>query len=421
MDEKKIGKGTEKEKRLRAAFEVLLKSRSQETSFKTTSPEEWLEEHLSKLPLSARADVLEYDKSLAEDGMTDPKKRLKYVEGRITAFSQTYEDRRFTVGDGEHMLKKEFAKERAFDWLNESFGESPDIDDLNKVALLNFDANGLKAVNDLSASHEKGTRYLQRIAEIFHDDKSETVKWLRSQGISEILSVTAGGDEYSVMIKSDAPIEREVIDSAIRMYEDTISKIDASDLVDFSDESVKLRYLGVSDGAFKALSIEERSKLIDGFDSEFPDGFKMRASASGGGATLHDGLLAAIENSIKPLEASDSFSRSVEKIVGGTWDAADKTAIDSKIGYKESLRTEDASAVDKFYSKVLSRTTEARVQEDRLEAISNELLQFKTRELEMASLDELLESGAIDEDTYCKNAKLLRKRYRDRAGRAILK
>lgn len=415
MDEKNTGRSVERERQVKELFDAFVKNRGQEAAAKVEHPDEWLAARAETLPTRARQDVLEYDRSLTEDGVTDPEKRSKYVEAKIASFEQTYQDRRFTVGEGEHMLKKEYAKEQAIDWLNEALGEKPGLEDLQKVALLNFDANGLKAVNDLSGSHEKGTEYLRRIAEVFHDQDSQEALWLRSQGIEEILPVTAGGDEYSVMIKANRPIDPKVIDQAIRMYEAAIANVDVSDLVDFSSQEAKLRFLGISEQQFKLMGEEDRAKAMASFDAEMPAGFRMRASASGGGGTLYDGLLAAIEHPTKPLNASDPFSRSAEKIVGGTWDAADKSALENKNVYKESLRAEGAAPADKFYSKVLARTSEARVQEAKIEAMAKEIREAQTMEKELASLDELMDSGAIDDAAYGKAMREIRKRYRTQA------
>lgn len=422
MAELQLNKGVEKERQLQEIFEALVKNRGQEASERTMHPDEWLSERIESLPTRAREDVLAYEKGLEEDGVTDPEKRMQYVESKISAFEQTYQDFRFSVGKDEHMLKKEYAKEQAVDWLNEALGEKPGLEDLRKVALLNFDANGLKAVNDLSGSHEKGTEYLRRIAEIFHDQSSPEAAWLKNQGVKDILPVTAGGDEYSVMIRADAPIDAKVVGQAVRMYEDAISRIDISDLVDFSREEAKLRFLGVSETLFEQMGETERAELLSGFDKEMPAGFKMRASASGGGTTLYEGLLRAVEHATKPILASDSFDRSVQKIMGGTWDAADKAAMETKIVYKEYLRTdnddendqrsESAKESDKFYSKVLARTSEARVLESKIEGMAKEIREARTMESELADLDKLLDEGSIDDASYGKNMRLIRKKYR---------
>ena len=405
--------GGEREQRLNEVFESLLKGRQAERAEQQEGGEAWLEDRVASLPDAAKLQIRHYDRKLVEAGVANPAKRAELAEEKIVAFEQTYQDRRFTVGEnGEHMLNKAYAKEQVVSELKELLGDSPTKEDLKRIALLNFDANGLKAVNDLSGSHEKGTEYLKRIAEIFANKNSPEAKRMQELGITDILAVTAGGDEYSVRIKSDKPIPPEAIEEAIRMYEAAIQRIDASDLVDFNDESTMLRYLGVSERQAELLTVDEKRNLFLNFKDILPAGFKMRASASGGGATLYDGMLTAMEHPSKALTGQDDFPRAVDKIVGGLWDASDKSALENKNVYKESLRGPEAPDSDRFYSKVLARTSEARVLEAKIDAMTMELKKNETMESELAKLDALMDEGVMDEAAYIKNMREIRKKYR---------
>jgi GGDEF domain-containing protein len=411
MVEKQMGQAAEKERRVKEVFDALIDGRAKEQTDRAEHPAAWLEARLEGLPNRARKEVIDYNLSLEADGITDTGRREWYVEAKINTFEQTYQDRRFTVGEDERMLKQEYAKEQALEWLNQALGAEPEVEDLKKIALLNFDANGLKAVNDLSGSHEKGTEYLRRIAEIFHDEESGAAAWLKSRGITDLLAVTGGGDEYSVMIRSERPIAQETLDEAVRMYESAISGLNVADLVDFSDQETRLRFLGLSEAHFESLSDSDRAKKMKE-TGDMPAGFMMRASAAGGGRTMHDGLLSALEHSTKPITASDSFPRATMKIVGGLWDAADAKAVKQKLDFKKSLSLETASPGDRFYAKVLARTSEARILEAQVEALQSEVRAQKAIETEHRELDDLLDSGAIDEVTYARAMRKVNEKYR---------
>lgn len=407
-------RGVERERQLKEVFESLLKGRQAERA-EQQEGEAWLEDRITKLPEKGRSEIRAYNQELLDAGVANPAKRAEFVEKKVVAYEQTYQDTRFEVGDGEHMLNKSYAKEQGVSYLKELLGDSPTPEDLKRIALLSFDANGLKAVNDLSGVHENGTEYLKRIAEVFHAKDSAEAKRLKELGIDEILPVMAGGDEYSVLLKSEKPIPPEAVEEALRMYDAAIQRLDVSDLVDFNDEGTLLRYLGYSNERAGLLSADERRAAVESVRKEMPPDFKMRASASGGGATLYDGVLAAMEHPSKALRADEDFNAAVGKINGGMWDASDKAATENKLAYKESLRDSDASAADKFYSKVLARTTEARVLEAKIDAMAMEAKKAQTMESELAELDKLMDDGAIDDASYGKAMREIRKKYRTQA------
>lgn len=400
------------QERVQRVFESLLKGSREARAEQAEGGEAWLEDRIADLPERAKGKIRAYERKLNEAGVAEPGKLAELVEEKITAFEQTYQDRRFTVGEGEHMLNKGFAKEQAVTYLKEILGDSPEPEDLKKIALLNFDANGLKAVNDLSASHEKGTEYLKRIAEVLFSKDSPEAARLKELGVTEVLPVTAGGDEYSILLKSEKPIPPDAINEALGLYEAAIARVDVSDLIDFNDERTILRYAGVTEKQFEDMEEDERRKTLEVARKEVPPGFTMRASAPGGGATLYEGMLSAMEHATKPLTPEDGFSRAVDKIVGGMWDAADRPALENKNHFKAGLRLSDASAEDKFYGKVLARTSELRVLEAKVEGMEKGLAFAEARQKEMDALEELAESGAIDAAQYMKMSREIQKRYK---------
>lgn len=350
---------------LESAVEILRALRQKEQE---TKPEETVERALQELPTDARERLqaklnAEREDLLAEgiDEAVASRIIAKRAEKEALTFREAYEDKRFTVGNNERMPKDAYAKAEIQDEMDKIFSNKPKKEDLEKIARLSFDANGLKAVNDLTASHKKGDEFLRRIAKVFHDPEGPTRKWLKEKGVTKILATTGGGDEYGVMLVADQPISKEVIDEAIRRFENEVSAIPVSDLLDVEDPEVILRIGNVPDSEIKRMSKEERAaKVKEIKEKEIPEGFKFRATVAGGGATLAEGLKFALEEA-KPDNRlyldKDNYRRALEKIMGGIWDVADKKGADSKKTFKEMLN-KSGDPKEKFYGLLLTRTAE---------------------------------------------------------------
>ncbi len=322
-------------------------------------------------------------KMLIELGLSEDKvdqfiavRSLKEVQN----FREGYEDKRFLVGEGERMPKDEYAKMEILDEIEKILKSGKPInEEFKKIARLSFDANGLKAANDLSGSHDKGTEFLKRIAEVFHNEEGPTRKWLKEQGISKLLATTGGGDEYGVLLFSEKPLDPSIVNEAVRRFESEIAALDASDLVDFNDPEVLLRYEGIPKEVFLRLPKEEQETKLREIKSQVPEGFKFLATASGGGVIGSQGLEYALKAALPPdqrLKPDDPYQRVLEKIMGGLWSASDKKAEESKTNFKESLR-KSTDARDLFYSKVLARSKEARELEKKLEDLGKENADLK--------------------------------------------
>jgi GGDEF domain-containing protein len=392
----------ENEPDLKKVFDSLIERHREEKQKQSESGPEWLENRLASMPDRVKEELRALDKELREDGMTDPAKRAKHIDKRVVALEQTYQDQRFTIGNGEKMLRQEYAKEQAVGWVKEVLDNHPSPEDLKKIAFLSFDANGLKAVNDLSSSHEKGTEYLKRLAAVLHQPDDGTQGWMREQGVRVRIDVTAGGDEYGMMIRSDKPITQEVLDELSKRIQQQVQAIDVSDLVDFKDEGVRQRYLGISEKEFAAMSDEKKAEIRAQADKEIPADFKMRASISAGGATLYNGMLAAMRHPHKALSEEDNYSSAVYKIMGGMFDAADAKANQDKMNYKLGLKSAEAAPLDKFYSKVLARTTEARILEAKIDELQSAARDRQAFDADMRGLEKLLKDGIMSIGDYLK-------------------
>lgn len=349
-------------------------------------PEKKIEEAFKEIPKVTRErlqeKINEERKKLVELGLSEDKVD-QFIADRAAEetqnFREGYEDKRFLVG-GERMPKDEYAKIEILDEFDKIFESGKPIkEELEKIARLSFDANGLKAANDLSGSHEKGTEFLRRIAEVFHNEEGPTRKWLREQGVSKFLATTGGGDEYSILLFSEKPIDASIINEAVRRFESEIAALDVSDLVDFNDQEILLRYGGISEEVFLRLPKEEQETKLKEIKSQVPEGFKFLATASGGGIVCSEALKYAIEEALPPdqrLKPGDTYQRSLEKIMGALWSAADKEAEKKKREFKESLR-KSSDPRELFYNKVLARSKEARELEKEIEDLKKENADLK--------------------------------------------
>jgi len=396
--------GKELEADSQEVFREILKLHESARTERKEHGADWLEQRIKELPDGARQEIRDLDRQLAEDGVP-VEKRGKYIDREVVRFEQNFVEKRFTVGDNERILKEEYSKGKAIEWVKALLDEQPkSLGDLDKIARLSFDANGLKAVNDLSGSHEKGTEYLKRIADVFHAKDTPARELAARMGVTEILPVTGGGDEFSIMIKADKPLRPEDLDGLLKEYSRAIDGLDVSDLVDFSDQDTQLRYLGISQKEFATYGEDKKRETLEQVRREIPAGFKMRASAGAGAATLREGYLNALRDPRegKRLTREDKdYDKVIAKMVGGTWDASDAAEMENKTSFKEALRSADASPEDRFYSKVLARTTEVRVIENKLNEAYDRLRSVDQFQNEVAKMEELRKSlgdAAVDKN-----------------------
>lgn len=404
-------KEREKSVDIGAAVRSLLELRANDRAEKESNPAKAVETALLALPGAVREQILgklalereefifKFTQKLEAEGFKDKKLTEEFVAGladsqmsnraekEALTFREAYEDKRFLVGEGERMPKDEYAKAEIQDEIDALFASEPKVEDLKKIARLSFDANGLKAANDLSASHEKGTEFLRRIAEVFHNPNGKTRKFLKENGVDKILATTGGGDEYGVMLVGDSPIAPEVISEAIKSFEEEVAGLDMSDLVDFEDEGVLMRFGGVSESEALRWSKEERDAKIKEIKAQIPKGAEFKATVSGGGATLADGLERALSETSgdRGLKDEEEYRRALQKIMGGIFDAADENAVRAKNEYKSALR-ESRDPNEKFYSQLLARTTEAREMERKIADQAKELAEAKAKAAEMKAL-----------------------------------
>lgn len=301
---------------------------------------------IEQLPKDLRFDLQEKFERFKAYGLSD--KQLAYeLKKEVRDLKSAYEDKRFEIPNGSY-LRYEIAH-----LVDTLVNEKINLTKIRGLGLINFDVNGLKAVNDI-AGHEKGTEYLKRIVNTLKS--GHTTRDLEDNGIKVFVS-SNGGDEFAIVLSDDVNLtevkEGQIfINKILKYYQEEISSQDMSDLIDFSDPEVLKKFDGI----------------------EIPKDFKFTASISGGTALLEEIL---IDDKIFPeIENESDYSDKLSKIISGLFERGDKRDKDDKNIFKKDLDT----SPDKnkhFLSILLKRNAEMALLE-----IENRKLKKKLAEIE---------------------------------------
>ncbi|MDH4329954.1 MAG: hypothetical protein OEV93_00150 [Candidatus Moranbacteria bacterium] len=199
----------------------------------------------------------------------------------LDALANYYDDR---IGIANFNFLKAELLELVDDNLIESREGS--FEDLSKSAMIFFDVDGLKSVNDHAlGKHDAGDLFLKKIADVFNGGK--TAMWLRESGI-KFYPARRSGDEFMCAIKASKSLneksdfvgidgenvkDRTFIEYVIEKIQEDVGSLDMDDVQDFSNDEQKAAY----------------DKI--GFDTDsWPRDFRFKASISGGVAILKDAL-----------------------------------------------------------------------------------------------------------------------------------
>lgn len=225
------------------------------------------------------------------------------------AFTQSW-DPQFKISTHKYLMNM----------LNDEVGvridKNKSPEELNKSAVIFFDIDGLKSVND-NVDHDAGDRYLQRVCDFFYG--CNTVKWLEQQGI-KVEPSHRTGDEFIVSLSSKSDISmpgnfkgingETIIDVPIAEYamkelEKELHSLDMDNIQNFNDQSIR--------DAYKEDLL--KNKII------MPKDFQYRAGMSGGWASLTD---ATRELKLEPGQIEDmSFDEIKKKIVNKAFALSD--------------------------------------------------------------------------------------------------
>ncbi len=240
------------------------------------------------------------------------------VQGDVKLILLSYMDGRKYL----RMPNREFIEYKIYKQINEMVGkEALEIEDLYKIARINFDLNGLKAMNDIGG-HASGNDGLSIFSNILKN--GETVTWLASLGIKSVASAE-GGDEFGLFVYGDKDL-RPLIQEIGQRFHDEVSRAKADHLIDFR-------------------SLKNRQVLSD-MGIDIPDDFKFKLGTSVGLSTFGEAL------SLTNL-TGNNYKEMVKKIINNMFRLADEKAIIDKKEIKSKLKETDP-ALYALYSRLIS-------------------------------------------------------------------
>ena len=192
--------------------------------------------------------------------------------------------------------------------LFKSFDRVKTEEDLKKTAVIFFDLDGLKSVNDNAIGkyegHRAGDEYLRRAAEVF--TLGRTAKWLSKIGVNYVPSHRSG-DEFLVSVIAEFPITEKMkfkgvdgedvddvfADYVTRKIEEDVENMEVSDIIDFQNADQRAKFHGeigkLSSDLHLANDKEMSEKLID---DELKN-IKYKAGISGGWASFEDSFVSS--------------------------------------------------------------------------------------------------------------------------------
>ncbi|MFA5652119.1 MAG: GGDEF domain-containing protein [Candidatus Paceibacterota bacterium] len=295
-----------KESIIEASFQSLKEAKDKEEK----DGEQNFPKIIEQLPKDLRFDVQEKFERFKSYGLSE-KQLIFELKKEIRDIKTAYEDKRFEIPNGSY-LRYEIAH-----LVDTLVNEKVNLTKIRGLGIINFDVNGLKAVNDI-AGHEQGTEYLRRIVQVFK--VGHTTKDLEDNGVKVFVS-SNGGDEFAIILSDDVNLTEVrngqiFINKILRYYQEEVSSIDMSDLVDFSNPEIAKKFEGI----------------------EIPNNFKFTASISGGTALLEeiftdDKILPEIEN--EDLDYSDKLG----KIISALFEKSDTRGRNDKETFKKELGT----------------------------------------------------------------------------------
>lgn len=303
----------------------------QSISERRRSPEEPVHEILEEFEtkgLIPKRAVLEISRRLEKYEKAGASKEVLRLQAKdvIKDSVTMYRDERFEISNFN------FFKAELFGFIDKILVEDEleSLDDLDKTAMIFFDVDGLKAVNDNALNlHAAGDVYLKKISQTFNEGR--TTKWLESLGV-EVSPARRSGDEFMYALRANSPLTKKAdfvgidgekventsfADYVIARIKEDVHDIDMADVQDFSDPKQREKYKNISE--------------------TWPEDFKFRASISGGAASLLDAI--RILNERKGDIDGKMYEELVAgELIGGMIDLSDKLMLEDKRLNKQKRR-----------------------------------------------------------------------------------
>ncbi|HEY4514741.1 MAG TPA: GGDEF domain-containing protein [Candidatus Paceibacterota bacterium] len=276
--------------KLNEEIDILLRGLPQELS---AAVREKVTFYKTKIPVFKPAEILDEAKNLL---------RLEML---------AYLDRRQYLG----MYNRRFAEHKIDDYVREVVGrEKHEERDLYTLGRINFDLNGLKALNDLGG-HDAGNKGLKLLANILNFGR--TTLWLRDELKLTVIPSAEGGDEFGILLFGRIDL-RSHIDDICKKYFFEVYEADVSHLINFGSKEVRdnLQMLGIAE--------------------DVSSGFVFRISTSVGACLLGEAL-AEVDVSRMGI----SFEEMVSDISNEMFKIADKRSAVQKSKFKQELAKSD--------------------------------------------------------------------------------
>lgn len=301
-----------------------------------------LEERLPNLELREEVSKkIERWKKAKDSGAYSPEEISQNVMDDIGRESKLY------IDSARHimMYNRRYIEDTLENTLDEIFKpETTGLDNFYQTALVFFDLNGLKTLND-GTNHANGDRALEIFSKILKEGK--TTKWLKEQGV-EVIPAHQSGDEFILLARGKKDIS-PLFEEIKNRYHQEVEDFDASDLIDFQTGKKYLTELGIYDKFVDDLAKKKgtsREKLEESFTREF----KFQLGTSVGISTPGEAL-----SRIDPDGAINPKERDPKKIISFR-NAPYKAKIATIRGIMANIADENANA-DKV--KVKAATAKA--------------------------------------------------------------
>jgi len=247
------------------------------------------------------------------------------------------------------------------------------IDSLRSVAWISWDPDGMKTIDDCT-TYDNGNHFLQCLAQLFLNPEGRTRRWLKDKLQIDVLPVTAGGDEFAMLLRGKAPITPELIEKIIASYQQEIAEhAPLGAHLDLNDPKFLKRFAIRSEAQrreFEHLPLPEqkrRLQIIFNKLSENGKGFVPTVPA--GGKTLDQAVNDALESGALSLGNGDTSYRDgrdaiTNNLITGAEDVQKKNKAEEKLGF---LKTNPR------HLYLITRTEESRRLLTEIEAIAKNL------------------------------------------------
>lgn len=276
-------------------------------------------------------------KGFSEDEIFDEIKNLVKLE--LLAYTET---KREYIG----LYNQKFSQRKTFWYIKEIITRKLLSEkDFYSFARLDFDMNGLKALNDLSGDYSVGSESLRMVSNIL--ENGQTTKWLRNKKLEVFVSIE-GGDEYGILIYGDIDL-RPLVDEILNKYFQEVKETKVDHLIDFSNQEVRERLSSVS------------------LDKEIGEDFKLSISVSVGLSFFAEAL------SLTDFDRAIGMNENIRNIRRKMFDLAHMRSLRNKKLYKRYLYENDPNLAA-LYARMNSEVVDL--------SRENKLLKEKIKELE---------------------------------------